>query len=31
LVDWALPIQECHLTTVRDGSQELAAKEDPAS
>jgi uncharacterized protein YigA (DUF484 family) len=31
LVDWALPIQERHLTTVRDGSLELAAEEDPAS
>jgi hypothetical protein len=30
LVDWALPIQERHLTTVRDGSLELAADEDPA-
>ena len=29
LVDWALPIQERHLITVRDGSLELAAKEDP--
>ncbi len=31
LVDWALPIQERHLTAVRDGSLELAAGEDPAS
>src|SRR3954471_1682785 len=31
LVDWALPIQERHLITVRDGSVELAAKEDPNS
>lgn len=31
LVDWALPIQERHLTTVRDGSLELAAEEDPVS
>lgn len=31
LVDWALPIQERHLTTVREGSLELAADEDPAS
>jgi hypothetical protein len=31
LVDWALPIQERHLTTVRDGSLELAAEEDPGS
>jgi hypothetical protein len=29
LVDWALPIQERHLATVRDGSLELAAEEDP--
>jgi hypothetical protein len=29
LVDWALPIQERHLNTVRDGSLELAAEEDP--
>jgi hypothetical protein len=31
LVDWALPIQERHLITVRDGSLELAANEDPNS
>lgn len=31
LVDWALPIQEEHLSTVRDGSLELAAEEDPSS
>jgi hypothetical protein len=31
LVDWALPIQEGHLTAVRDGSLELAAEEDPES
>jgi hypothetical protein len=31
LVDWALPIQEAHLTAVRDGSLELAAAEDPES
>jgi hypothetical protein len=31
LVDWALPIQERHFTTVRDGSLELAADEDPDS
>lgn len=31
LVDWALPIQERHLSTVRDGSLELAAEEDPNS
>jgi len=29
LVEWALPIQERHLSTVRDGSLELAADEDP--
>lgn len=29
LVDWALPIQERHLITVREGSLELAAEEDP--
>jgi hypothetical protein len=29
LVEWALPIQERHLITVRDGSLELAADEDP--
>jgi len=29
LVEWALPIQERHLTSVRDGSLELAADEDP--
>jgi len=29
LVDWALPIQEQHLATVRDSSLELAAEEDP--
>lgn len=31
LVDWALPIQERHLSTVREGSLELAAEEDPSS
>jgi hypothetical protein len=31
LVDWAMPIQEGHLTAVRDGSLELAAEEDPES
>jgi hypothetical protein len=31
LVDWALPIQERHLTAVRDGSLDLAAAEDPES
>ena len=29
LVEWALPIQERHLSDVRDGSLELAAEEDP--
>jgi hypothetical protein len=29
LVEWALPIQERHLSSVRDGSLELAADEDP--
>ena len=29
LVEWALPIQEQHLSTVREGSLELAADEDP--
>lgn len=31
LVDWALPLQEEHLSTVRDTSLELAADEDPYS
>jgi hypothetical protein len=31
LVDWALPIQEQHLSSVRAGSLELAAEEDPNS
>ncbi len=31
LVDWALPLQERHLSAVRDGSLELAAQEDPES
>src|SRR6478609_3191679 len=31
LVEWALPIQERHLSEVRDGSLELAAEEDPSS
>ncbi len=31
LVEWALPIQERHLLTVREGSLELAAEEDPNS
>jgi hypothetical protein len=29
LTDWALPIQERHLSGVREGSLELAADEDP--
>jgi TolA-binding protein len=29
LVDWALPIQERHLSQVREGSLMLAAEEDP--
>jgi hypothetical protein len=29
LVEWAQPIQERHLRTVREGSLELAADEDP--
>lgn len=31
LVEWALPIQEHHLSTVREGSLQLAAEEDPSS
>lgn len=31
LVDWALPVQEKHLTDVRAASLELAAEEDPDS
>ena len=31
LVEWALPIQERHLVTVRKSSLELAAEEDPNS
>jgi hypothetical protein len=31
LVEWALPIQERHLGTVREGSLELAADEDPSA
>lgn len=31
LVEWALPIQERHLSTVREGSLELAAEEAPNS
>lgn len=29
LVEWALPIQERHLSDVREGSLRLAADEDP--
>jgi hypothetical protein len=29
LVDWALPIQQRHLETVRKASLELASEEDP--
>jgi hypothetical protein len=29
LVDWALPIQQRHLDTVRTASLELASEEDP--
>jgi hypothetical protein len=31
LTDWALPIQERHLSDVREGSLKLAAEEDPDS
>lgn len=31
LVDWALPVQERHLSEVREASLELAAEEDPDS
>jgi len=31
LADWALPIQEAHLSTVRSGSLELAGREDPGA
>jgi hypothetical protein len=31
LVDWALPLQEGHLSMVRETSLELAADEDPYS
>ncbi|HEV7917986.1 MAG TPA: hypothetical protein VGO97_00280 [Solirubrobacterales bacterium] len=31
LVDWALPIQEQHFSTVRECSLQLAAMEDPNS
>jgi hypothetical protein len=30
LVEWALPIQERHLATVREGGVGLAAQQDPA-
>jgi hypothetical protein len=29
LTEWALPIQEAHLSTVRSSSLELAGREDP--
>jgi hypothetical protein len=29
LVDWALPIQERHLSDVRECSLKLASEEDP--
>ena len=29
VIDWALPIQERHFRDVLDGSQQLAADEDP--
>jgi coenzyme F420-reducing hydrogenase alpha subunit len=29
LIEWALPIQERHFQTVLEGSQKLAAEEDP--
>jgi hypothetical protein len=29
LVEWALPIQERHLSEVREGSLKLASEEDP--
>jgi hypothetical protein len=31
LVEWALPLQEEHLSRVREASLELAAQEDPDS
>jgi ferritin-like metal-binding protein YciE len=30
LVEWALPIQERHLATVREGGVDLASQQDPA-
>ena len=30
LADWALPIEERHLASVREGGVALAAREDPA-
>jgi hypothetical protein len=29
LADWALPVQEKHLATVRESSLQLASKEGP--
>lgn len=31
LVDWALPVQERHLSDVREASLDLAGREDPDS
>jgi hypothetical protein len=31
LTEWALPLQEAHLETARQGSLELASEEDPGS
>lgn len=31
LVEWALPIQERHLSSVREGGLSMAAQEDPAA
>ena len=31
LVEWALPIQERHLASVREGGLRVAAEEDPAA
>jgi hypothetical protein len=30
LAEWDLPIQERHLSDVREGGVELASREDPA-